>query len=612
MTHYDDHEHDASGRIDVALWKRILVHAKPFRHLLGGMVVAGITLAFSDALLPWITGQVIDEAATNGVTARLGRLSIVYVLLVSIIAADVWIFIRLAGRIATGFAHDIRQAAFDHLQVLSFSFYDHKPVGWLMARMTSDASRLSNVIPWTLLDAVWGSSLLLSISVMMLFLHWKLALPVMLIVPPLAIVSSIFQRKLLRTQREVRKTNSMITASFNENIMGVRTTKSLVREGENLREFQRLSTRMYDHSVRNGLLAAAYLPLVLTIGSAGVGMALARGGVEVVMGMSLGTLVAFMQYAALFYMPIGEIAERFTQLQEAQASAERLQGLLDTKPGVFDSEDVIEASRRADPSERITSIDFEDVTFAYNEGETVLSSFSLSVSEGETIALVGATGSGKSTIVSLLCRFYEPTAGLIRINGTDYRARGLEWLQSRLGIVLQAPHLFSGTIADNIRYGRLDASRADIEAAARMVNAHEFIMAMDEGYETSVGEGGGRLSTGQKQLISLARAVLANPQIFVLDEATSSVDTETERLIQSGIERVLEGRISFIIAHRLSTIRSADRILVIDKGKLVESGNHGELLALRGRYFALYTNQFAREQETMALKTITPLPSPNA
>ncbi len=587
-------EQDATRRLDAGLWKRILAHARPYRAPLAAMAVSGLVVAGIDALLPRMTGLVIDSAAAGG--GEVLRYSLYYLGLVAGMAFMVWFFIVAAGRAATGFAYDLRRSAFARLQELSFSFYDKRPVGWLMARLTSDADRVSGILPWFLLDLVWGVSLIAGISIMMLRLHVTLALLVMAILPPLAVVSVFFQRRLLRSQRAVRRTNSLLTASFNEAIMGVRTTKTLVREEANLGEFREISSQMYGHSMRNALLSAVYLPIVISMGSVGVGLALWRGGLILGGDLTIGTLVAFMQYAAFFYIPVQEMAERFTQLQAAQASAERLQGLLDTEPEIRD-----EPGAHDDPTEEIAAIEFREVSFSYKEGEHVLDKFDFGVGPGETIALVGATGSGKTTIVSLLCRFYEPTSGEILINGVDYRRRTLRWLQSRLGIVLQTPHLFSGTIRENIRYGRLDATDAEVEEAARLVNAESFIRGLDGGYAAEVGEGGNRLSTGQKQLIALARAVLADPEIFVMDEATSSVDTETEGLIQHAIERVLTGRISFVIAHRLSTIRSADRILVIDKGRLVEEGDHEGLLRRRGRYWRLYTNQFAKETQEEVL-----------
>lgn len=615
------HEDDVyKGHLDLRLWRRIFAHTRAYRGALIGLGVSGGVIAGTDALFPLMIGFLIDEAVGDARPARLWLIGGAYAGLFAIFAFNVWLFIRLAGRVATGVAFDLRRKAFAKLQELSFSYYDVRPVGWLITRLTSDVSKVSGLIPWFALDLVWGTCLISGIVIAMFLLSPSLALAVLCIVPPLAIASIIFQKKLLASQRLVRKTNSQMTAGFNECIMGVRTTKSLVRESENLAEFQTLSSDMYRYSMRNALQSAVYLPLVITLGSAGVGLALWRGGYEVgAFGLSLGTLVAFMQYAALFYMPIQELAERFTQLQAAQAAAERVQTLLDEVPAVRDTDEV--AARVSDAAARedaavqplranqaedghdavIETIEFRDVTFWYKEGEPVLREFNLTVRGGETIALVGPTGGGKSTIVSLAARFYEPSEGGIFINGVEYRDRSLAWFQSQLGVVLQTPHLFSGTIRENVRYGRLDASDAEVEEAARIANAHAFIVELDKGYDTEVGEGGSKLSTGQRQLVSLARAVLADPQIFIMDEATSSVDTETERLIQSAIERLLEGRIAFVIAHRLSTVRRADQILVIDGGRVVEQGRHSELIRRRGRYHALYTKQFAREREEAVL-----------
>jgi ATP-binding cassette subfamily B protein len=609
----DIHDEVVLNRLNVGLWRRILGHTRQYRRVLITLAVTGPVQAAVETFMPLVTGRVIDNAislAAGDLAARgrIWRECAVYLGLVAIVAVIVRLFILLAGQAATGIAHDLRRAAFARLQELSFAFYDRRPVGWLMARLTSDAQRLASVIPWTLLDTAWGLSMVLGISIMMLHLHWRLGLLVMLVIPPLAVVSIIFQRRLLRTQRAMRKTNSLMTASFNEAIMGVRTTKSLGREGDNLAEFQTLSGAMYGHARQNALAAAVYLPIVLTLGSAGVGLALWRGGeallgvdvpgVLAAHGMSLGLLVAFMQYAALFYQPIQEMAERFTQVQAAQASAERLQSLLDTVPEIQDLPSVAAAAAAGVPAreERIRTIELDHVSFAYQTGEPVLADFDLDIQAGETIALVGETGSGKSTIASLICRFYEPTRGVVRVNGVDYRELPLAWLQSKLGIVLQTPHLFSGTIRQNIRYGKLTASDAEVERAACLVHADRFVERLPGGYEFPVGEGGSRLSTGQKQLVALARAVLADPEILVLDEATSSVDTETEQWIQAGVEKLLAGRISLVIAHRLSTIRSADRILVIDHGRILEAGSHDELMRSGGRYHELYRQQFAREK----------------
>lgn len=590
--HFEEEDDTYSGSLDWGLWRRIAAHARPYSRVLWGIAASGVVIAAVDAAFPPVTGLLIDEALEAGVTTRLETMGAGYIGLFVVLCAAIWLLILLAGKAATGVAFDLRNMGFRRLQELSFSYYDTRSVGWLVTRLTSDAGKLANLLPWFLVDFVWGPALLVGVGIGMFMLSWKLALVVLLIVPPLAVLSVVFQRKLLESSRLMRKTNSMMTASFNESIMGVRTTKALVREEANLEEFQVLSGEMFQHSMRNALQSAVYLPTVILIGSVGVGLALWRGGIGLEAGMSYGTLVAFMQYAALFSMPIQDMARQFAQLQAAQAAAERVQSLLDEVPEIRDGEDV-------DPSqdpERIASIEFRNVSFRYKEGEPVLEDFDLRVEAGQTIALVGATGGGKSTIVSLASRFYEPSAGEILINGIDYRQRSLHWLQSNLGVVLQTPHLFRGSVRDNIRYGRLDATDEEIEAAARLANADTFIRELTEGYDSEVGEGGNKLSTGQRQLVSLARAILADPQIFVLDEATSSVDTQTERSIQAGVEAALDGRIAFVIAHRLSTIRSADQILVIDGGRIVEQGTHESLLQRKGRYHALYRKQFVRER----------------
>ena len=620
-THQDDDT--LHSKLDVQLWKRILGFAAPYRRELIVLALLAILVGVCDVLLPYLTGRIVHQVERHGRAAQLGRLMWMYGGAVTLFAGCVYGFIMMAGRITTGVSYDIRQAAFTKLQALPPSFYDRKPVGWLMARLTSDCSTLSRVMGWALLDIAWGSFVLTIVCIVMFVLNWKLALIVLLIVPPLAIISRYFQLKMLLASRLLRKANSQTTAAFNESLQGLRTTKSLVREQENLREFQNLTGAMQQHAVSSALYSSLFLPLVVSICSVGVGLALWRGGLGVKSGMDIGLLVTFIQYAAFIAMPVQELANTLTMVQAAQASAERIAALLNTDVRIQDSPQVLEriASHTGNGngqsngqsnglaedgfSSRINAIEFRDVDFTYDGGQPVLSGFNLRVEAGQSIALVGPTGGGKTTIVALACRFYEPTAGQVLIDGIDYRERSLHWLQSQLGLVQQQPHLFSGSVRENIRYGKLTATDEHVENAARLAGAHDFILNLKSGYATDVGEGGNALSTGQKQLVSLARAILADPQVFVMDEATSSVDTATERAIQSAVERVLEGRISFVIAHRLSTIRRCDRILFIDGGRIVESGNHHELLAQRGRYYELYTGQFTHESEERMLAAET-------
>jgi ATP-binding cassette subfamily B protein len=597
-------EQEYKKRFDWGLWKKLLRFLAPYKKYLGVLGVTVMVLAGIDTVFPLMTKYAVDTYIVPKSLDGLWGFGIIYCILVVMQAFVVWLFIAMAGKVDMGLCYDIRRKGFERLQELSFSYYDRTQVGWLMARMTSDISRLSDTIAWGIVDMVWGFTMMLAMAGVMCFLNWRLALITLAVVPALAVISLFFQKVILKNYRKVRKTNSRITGGFNEGIMGAKTTKTLVREGENLKEFGVLTQRMFSSSVRAAILSSLYLPIVLILGSIGTALALWYGGNGVLLGaITYGTLLAFISYTVQFFEPVRELARIFAEFQSAQASAERTISMIETEPEIQDHPSV-EATygdmynpKKDGWPKMIGNIAFENVSFAYNGGEEVLRDFSLRVKAGETIALVGETGSGKSTIVNLACRFYEPTEGKILIDGVDYQERSLLWLHSNLGYVLQTPHLFSGTVEENIRYGKLDASDEEIEQAARLVNAHGFIMKLENGYQTEVGEGGGRLSTGEKQLISFARAILANPRIFVLDEATSSIDTETEKIIQNAIEKVLEGRTSFIIAHRLSTIRSADRILVVKDGEVIEEGSHDDLIDYHGYYYRLYTNQFIDEQE---------------
>ncbi len=596
-------EQEYTKRIDFSLWKKIFHIAKDYHKNLALIVLFMTVSAIIDVVLPLMNSYAIDTIIGQQQTEQLTGFCVLYVGLLLIQVAMIFLFIYQSGKVETGVCYTIRKQGFHKLQELPFSYYDRMPVGYLMSRLTTDTQRMGDTIGWSLVDLCWGAVFLVACSIQMLVLNWKLALVVMLVLPPLAVISWKFQREILSAYRSVRKRSSQITAGFNEGINGAKTTKTLVREDMNIEEFNEVAQDMRKSSVRAATLSALFMPIVVSLGSLATAYALWKGGYDVLSGvMTLGMMQVFINYTVQFFQPVRDIAQIFAELQSSQAAAERVVSLLETEPDIVDTPEVEAVfgdnfhPKKENWPALVGDIEFKDVSFRYKDGEKVLEHFNLKVQHGQTIALVGETGSGKSTIVNLICRFYEPTEGQILIDGADYRTRSQLWLQSNLGYVLQSPHLFSGTVADNIRYGRPDATDEEVQLAARLVGAESFILKMPDGFKANVGEGGNRLSTGQKQLISFARAILCNPAIFVLDEATSSVDTETEQLIQNAIQKVLSGRTSFIIAHRLSTIRSADRILVIQHGKITEEGTHKQLIAKQGYYYQLYTNQFQEEQ----------------
>jgi ATP-binding cassette subfamily B protein len=461
-----------------------------------------------------------------------------------------------------------------------------------MARVTSDSGRISSLMTWGTLDVTWAIVSILTSVIFMMILNWKLALIVFAIIPILLIIAINFRKKILVEFRKSRRANSKITGEYNQNIQGVRVVKALGREDENLSEFSVLTDDMFKASYRAAWLSALFLPTVQIISAFALGAIVWYGGMQsVTANFTVGDIHAFVSYLTFMIWPVQDLARVYADMQHSIASAERIFKLVDTIPEVQNRVDAF-------PAETIQgAIEFDHVHFYYEDHKPILTDFNLKVKPGETIALVGPTGGGKTTIVNLLCRFYEPKEGVIRINGRDYTDYTLQSIHSRVGIVLQTPHLFSGSIRENIRYGRLEASNKEVENAAKIAGANEFIITLEKGYEQEVGEGGNLLSVGQKQLVSLARAVLSKPEIFIMDEATSSVDTLTEALIQRGMEALMTGRTSFIIAHRLSTIRRANRIVVIEEGRITEMGTHAQLLRLRGQYYRLYTQQFKFERD---------------
>ena len=585
-------EEEFTSQLTLPVFKRIATLLKPHWKWVVGFLITIAATSSTDAYFTYLNKEIVDTGIRLHDTAAITRIAWIYSSIILFQACTVFTFIYLAGVMGERVQYDLRKMLFNHLQQLSLSYYSQNSVGRLIARVTSDTGRVSDLVSWGIVDSTWAAMNILTSLIFMAIINWKLALIVFTIIPLMIFIAIKFRQFILVEYRVSRRTNSKITGAFNENFQGVRVVKALLREDENTKEFQGLTSQMYKASYRAAWLSALFLPAVQIIAAIALGLIVGYGGGQITIGaMTIGGIQAFVSYLTFMMWPVQDLARVYAETQHSIASAERIFKLIDTPPDVHDRPDAIAAKTL------MGEIEFEGVDFFYEERKPVLADFSLKVKAGEMIALVGPTGGGKSTIVNLLCRFYEPSAGTIRINGRDYMDYKLESIHDKIGIVLQTPHLFSGSVRDNIRYGRLDANDDEVIEAAKIAGAHDFIVTLEKGYDHNVGEGGGLLSVGQKQLISLARAVLARPELFIMDEATSSVDTLTEALIQKGMEALMRGRTSFVIAHRLSTIRKANRIVVIENGKIAEQGSHAELLKQRGHYYRLYTQQFRHELE---------------
>ena len=605
MADFGFEEEEFSTSFSGKTFRRMLAQTRPhWRRLVGFLLTIALVSAL-DSAFTYISKEIVDQGILANDRTALRDSVRLYAGLIFIQAIGVFTFIYLAGVLGERIRYDLRRTLFSHLQKLSLSYFDRTPVGWIISRVTSDTDRVAELLTWGLLDVSWGIMNTATAVIFMLIINSRMALIVLAAVPLIVIAAIQFQKRILAEFRNLRKINSKLTGTFAESIAGVRVTKALGREQQNLLEFGELTGGMYRSSFRAAWLSALFLPVVQLISAFAVGSVAWYGGIQFqIGGMTLGGIQAFVSYITFMLWPIQEMARVFAEMQHAVASAERVFSLMDSLPEIVDRPGAF------DPGTILGDIVFEHVDFWYDEQSPVLKDFNLHVRRGETIALVGPTGAGKSTIVNLLARFYEPKAGTIRIGAHDYTDLSLKAIHSRLGMVLQTPHLFSGTILANIRYGQLDASQDQVERAAKIASAHDFIVEMKAGYQTEVGEGGGLLSVGQKQLISLARAVLADPEVFIMDEATSSVDTLTEARIQRGIEALMEGRTSFVIAHRLSTIKRADRIVLIQNGRIAEMGSHAELLRAGGYYYRLYTQQFRRQLDAEVETLGAPSPAP--
>ncbi len=589
-THFKEEEFNNKLSTKTAL--RIFEQAKPHWILLIGFILCIMATAFLEAFGTYVVKLAIDEAIIPANKELLFKYLFTFGIMHFILALVVFGFIYCAGRLGEQIQYDLRKKLFSHLQNLSFSYFDKTPIGWIISRLTSDIQRVSDLVTWNLLDLVWAITNITSAMIFMFIINWKLAIIVAVAMPVLIFIALRFQKYIIGEYRKVRSINSKITGAYNENITGVKIIKALVREKKNLSLFGELTDDMYKASYKAIWLSAIFLPIVQLITAVAFGAVLWFGGFQFKLGLfTIGGIQAFISYITFMMWPVQDLARVYGEMQQAVASAERVFSLMDTKPDIQDRQDSIEVDSVKG------KIEFRNVDFYYEENNPVLNNFSLTVKPGETIALVGPTGGGKSTIANLVCRFYEPKKGQILMGHRDYTGFTQQSLQSKLGVVLQTPHLFSGTIMDNIRYGRLDATDDEIIEASKMAHSHDFIKELENQYREDVGEEGTLLSVGQKQLISLARAILARPEIIIMDEATSSIDTLTEEMIQKGMETLLKGSTGFVIAHRLSTIRNADRILVIEQGVIKEMGSHRELLKEKGHYYDLYTRQFRKERQ---------------
>jgi ATP-binding cassette subfamily B multidrug efflux pump len=590
-----DEEEDELGKAyDGRLVRRLLVFNLPYLRQLITAIFLMIVTSLLSVSGPWIIGQAIDEGIRTGDLIQLRFWAILF--LVAAIAEWVTNRSRIAimAFVGTKVVANIRSDLFRHLHSLSLAFYNRYSVGRLMSRLISDVGVLQDFITWSITGLFRSLFLLLGIILAMLSLNWRLALITFSVLPLMALLTNYWRVRVRPAYRATRQRLSLINGYLNESISGIRVTKSYTREEVNFAFFENLNHSYFDANVVATRLSALFFPGVDFIGTIATAIVVGIGG-YLVLGDALtaGTLVAFVLYVERFFDPIRELAQRYNTFQAAMAASERIFDLLDTEPDLQDA-----AGAEPLPSIR-GAVDFDHVYFSYNDGEPVLFDIDFHVKPGQRIALVGETGAGKSTIIRLLTRLFDVTKGSVKIDNRDIRDVTGASLRSQLGVVLQDTFLFGGTIADNIRYGRLEATEDEVITAAKTVGAHDFISKMPKGYQTEVGEEGINLSVGQRQIVSFARALLADPRILILDEATSSVDTTTEKQIELAIDRLMAGRTSFVIAHRLSTIVNADKIVVLDKGRIVEIGTHDELLAQKGRYFQLYSMQWAQTSTSL-------------
>lgn len=609
----DRHDEFAlADRFDYGAWKRIFKYVIPYKKHVIALSLAAVGTGVFDAIFPMMTRYAI----TNFIEAKtLQGIWLFVAAYLGLALFQLWLnvlYTQHAINIEMGVGKDMRYDLFSHVQELSLDYFNQTPVGFILARIMSDTQSLGSIFSWQLSSFAWNLAYIISAAFNMFMLNSTLAMAVLLTVPVIAIVGGRFRRRLLVANRIARRQNSMVTSGYNENINGAVTIKELDCRTRINDEFARINGEMRKKSLAAKHIQTVFFPCIMVISSAALAFVLGMGPVMVNKGaLDVASLAVFISYTFTLLDPVEAITRSFTQVMALQANVERVNSLLDAVPTVQDEADVIEKygdiyTPKKENWEPITGdIEFKNVSFKYPDSETyVLENFNLKVKAGTCVAIVGATGAGKSTLVNLVCRFFEPTSGQILIDGRDYRERSYLWLQSNLSYVLQTPHLFSGTIMDNIRYANPQATQAEVIDAAKQAQAHRFITKLPDGYNTDVGQGGDRLSTGQKQLVSIARAILAKGRILVMDEATSSVDTQTEQMINGMTDQLLKDRTSFIIAHRLSTVKNADVIIVVDEGRIIEMGTHAQLLRAEGHYYRMYTGQWEEKRQDEFFKQL--------
>ena len=579
---------------------RILPFLKHVRGQILMMVALAIVSSFVDITIPQFQRYALDTFVGKGSMATIIPFVIAYIAMILLAAMVNYVSCSQATIVEMKVNRELRQVGFRHLQTLSFSYFNQNSVGYIHARLMSDTGRIGGLVSWWLIDCTWRISYLVGAVFVMLRMNARLALMVLTTVPLLVLLFSVFQKKLIEVNREVREVNSRITGNFNEGIMGAKTIKSLSIEDKMEHRFTEETENMRNRAIRASRLRGLFAGTMNFASSAALAIVLWKGGYIAL--EEIGTFSVFMSYAQGMMEPLRWLVDIVSDLITTQVNIERFTNLLAVQSDVIDTPEVVEKygdcfEPKKENWEPIKGdIEFQDVTFRYPDGEeTVLENFSMQIPFGTHIAIVGETGAGKSTLVNLVCRFYEPTSGKLLIDGRDARERSQLWLHSAIGYVLQTPHLFSGTVRENLLMGNPDATEEQIREAIRMVSAEEVIAHLEKGLDTDVGEGGDLLSTGEKQLISFARAILADPRILILDEATASVDTMTEAKIQAAMETVTKGRPTLMIAHRRSTVRNADLILVGKNGQIVEQGTHTQLLTKKGYYHELYTRQYEYE-----------------